>query len=186
MKNIPLLFLCLFIFFVSACSTHSDAVYQTNFNFSKVKNYSIYQRDSTFTNTQNLTDSKRNSIEIAIEKALDHQGFQYQEIDKADMVITYHMLNGKKDDYRDYNKEVLFCHHCLKASNWYNEGDKLKIKLGSLIIDLIDPKRKRSVWRNIAPLKINDKDNSQVVNDKIQQTVMLMLQQYPRHAQDNN
>ncbi len=186
MKNFPLLLLCLVTFFISACSTHSDAVYQTNFNFSKVKNYSIYQRNSTFTNTQNLTDSRRNNIEIAIEKALEQQGFQYQDIDNADIVITYHMLNGKKDDYRDYNQAVLFRHNCLKANNWYNEGSELKLKRGSIIIDLIDPKRNRSVWRSIAPLEIGDKDNSQVVNDKIQQTVVRMFQQYPRHAQGDN
>jgi hypothetical protein len=51
---------------------------------------------------------------------------------------------------------------------------------------LIDPKRNRSVWRSIAPLEIDEKDNSQVVNDKIQQTIVRMLQQYPRYSQGNN
>lgn len=179
MKNITPLLLCLVIFFISACSTHSDAVYQTSFNFSKVKTYSIYQRNSSFTDTQSLTDSKRNSIEIAIEKALEQQGFQYKEIDQADIVITYHLLNGDENDYRAYNKEVLFCQRCLKANNWHNKGTGLQVKKGSLIIDLINPKRKRSVWRVIAPLKLKDKDDSRMVNDKIQQEVALMFQQYP-------
>ena len=133
-----------------------------------------------------MPDSKRNSIELAIEKTLELEGFQYQEVDKADIVVTYHFLNGDKNDYHDYNKEVLFCLHCLKASNWHKEGKALQIKRGSLIIDLIDPKRKRSVWRNIAPLKLDDKDNSQVVNEKIQQEVLTMLQQYPRYSIGNN
>lgn len=178
--------LALLLFSISACSAHSDAVYLTTFNFSNVKTYSIYQRDSTFTETQNLTDSRRNSIEIAIEKILEQQGFQYQEVDKADLVITYHMLNGKKNDYHDYNKEVRFCNLCLKANNWYNKGSGLTVKKGSLIIDLVDPKIKRSVWRSIAPLNIKDKDNSRVVNEKIQQEVMLMFQQYPSYSQNNN
>ena len=174
------------VLLLNACSSHSDAVYQTSFNFANVKTYSIYQRNSTFTETQNLTDSRRNSLEIAIEKALEQQGFHYQEIDKADLVITYHVLNGKKNDYHDYNAEVRFCQHCLKASNWHNEGSGLKVKRGSLIIDLIDPIKKRSVWRSIAPLKLKDKDNSRVVNEKIQQEVMLMFQQYPSYSLNNN
>jgi hypothetical protein len=133
-----------------------------------------------------MTDSKRNSIEIAIEKALTQQGFHYQESDKADIVIAYHLLKGKKSDYRDYNKAVLFCHLCLKANNWYNEGNALQMKQGSLIIDLIDPKRKRSVWRSVAPLKLNDKDNSRTLNDKIQQKVQLMFQQYPHDNLGDN
>jgi len=174
-----LLSLFLVVIFVSACSTHSDAVYQTNFNFSKVKSYSIYQRNSTFTDTQSLTDSRRNSIEIAIEKTLEQHGLQYKESDKADIVVTYHLLKGKKNDYRDYNKAVLFCHHCLKSNNWHSEGQSLEIKQGSLIIDLVDTKQNRSVWRSVAPLNLKDKDNSQIVNDKIQQEVMMMLQQLP-------
>lgn len=172
-------------FFISACGTHSDAVYQSTFSFNKVKTYSIYQRNSSFTTTQNLTDSQRNSIEIAIEKAIEQHGFKYTTVEQADIVITYHLLNGKIDAYRDYNKEVLFCQHCLKANNWYNEGSALKVKRGSLIIDLIDPQRKRSVWRNIAPLRLKDKDNSRVVNDKIQQAVTMMLQQYPYSTLNN-
>jgi len=186
LKNITSLFLLLIISTVSACSSHSDAVYQTSFDFSKVKTYSIYQRDSTFTDTQNLTDNRRNSIEIAIEKTLDQQGFQYQDIAKADLVITYHLLNGNKNSYHDYNKEVRFCQNCLRANNWHNEGSPLKIKQGSLIIDLVDPKKKRSVWRGIAPLKLKNKDNSQVVNEKIQQEVKDMFQQYPRYSFSNN
>ena len=164
---------------LTACSTHSDAVYQTSFDFSKVQTYSIYQRNSTFTETQNLTDTKRNSIEIAIEKSLEKQGLEYQEVDQADIVITYHLLNGKRNDYHDYNKAVLFCHHCLKANNWHKGDNDLKVAFGSLIIDLIDPQKKRSIWRNIAPLKLKAKENSQVTNEKIQQEVLMMLQQYP-------
>ena len=155
-------------------------MYQTSFNFDQVKTYSIYQRDSSFTDTQSLLDSKRNSIEIAIEKSLDKNGFSYRQSDTADLIVTYHFLQGKKEDYHDYNREVLFCDLCLKASNWYSEGSPLKIEQGSLIIDLIDTKRKRSVWRNIAPLKLKNKDNAQITQNKIQQIIESMFQQYPR------
>ena len=180
MLKIVTLICLLFIVPLSGCSSQSDAVYKTNFDFSQVKSYSIYQRNSAFTDTQSLTDARRNSIEIAIEKEFDKQGFIYKENDEADIIITYHLLSRNPDDYRDYNKAVLFCHHCLKANNWYKGSKGLQVKAGNLIIDLIDTKKKRSVWRNIAPLNLKDKDNSREVNSKIQENIATMLAQYPK------
>ncbi len=183
MYKYPLIVLLIFLF-LGACSSSpsNDAIYYKKFNFSNVQSYSIYPRNSEFTETQNISDSQRNGIEIAIEKAMDHQNFQYAPLDEADVVVTYHILSGKPDEYSRYNKAVLFCQHCLKASTWHQSSKAIKLTRGSLVIDLIDPKKKRSVWRNAQELKIKAKDNSREANEKIQQAVKIMLQQYPTRA----
>ena len=163
---------------LAACSTSDNAIYHADFNFSSVSSYSIYERNSDFTDNQNLSDTRRNSIEIAIEKNMAKQSMQYRAPEEADVIVTYHVVH-MASDYKRYNKSVLFCQQCLQANNWHRGSDKLKISQDSLIIDLIDPKRSRSVWRSIQPLKIEPKDNSQEVNEKIQQAVNAMLNQLP-------
>ncbi len=176
-----ILILCFLFLCLTSCTSYSnkDVIYQSAFNFNKVQSYSIYQRNSDFTNAQSLSDAKRNSIEIAIEIAMDGQNFHYVELNKADLVVTYHILTGKRADYSSYNKAVLFCQPCLRASTWQNADKKLPLVRGGLILDLVDPKKKRSVWRSVHPLKIKDKDNSSEVHKKIEEAVQNMLEHYP-------
>ena len=174
-----MLFAVFIMTYLSACSTSNNAIYHNKFNFDAVESYSIYHRNSHFTDTQSLSDTRRNSIEITIEKHMEQAGFIYLPPKSSDIIITYHLVN-KDSDFKRYNKAVLFCQQCIQASNWLKGSDKLTIFKSSLVIDLVDPKRKRSVWRSIQPLKIDDKDNSQEVNEKIYQAVHNMLVQYPR------
>jgi len=176
----------LFLLTLSACSSNQNAgvVYHHSFNFSGVKNYSFYERGSSFTESQNLLDAYRNAIEIAIERTMAKSHFNYAPLEQADIVVTYHVLNGNRQEYSKYNKAIHFCNHCLRASAWQTENRYKEPRLGSLILDIVDPKKQRSVWRSVYPLEIKDKDNSATSNEKIQQAITVMLAQYP--SQLNN
>jgi len=157
----------------------SDAIYHSRFDFEQVSKYSIYQQNTAFAESQNLSRAIRNSIEIAIEKNMEQLNFEYAEVEEADIIATYHIFtNGR--DFSIYNKSVLFCEYCLKANAWQKPDGDLNIRQGALIIDLIDPKKNRSIWRSTQALKIKTKDNSREVNEKIQLAVYSMLKQYPK------
>lgn len=181
-KPLLALFALFALFVISACSSHKNAgvVYHESFDFSLVKSYSFYQRNSAFTETQSLIDTRRNAIEIAIERTMSEKNFDYAELKQADVIVTYHFHNGVSGEYSKYNEVVRFCVHCLRASTWQTKNQYSNLVEGSLILDLVDPKKKRSVWRSTYPLDINVKDNSAKLNDKIQQAVSLMLAQYPK------
>jgi len=174
---VPLLFT-----FLSACSGVKKAgvVYHDSFNFSEVKSYSLYDRNSDFSETQSLLDTRRNAIEIAIERTMAKHNFSYEELDKADVIVTYHVFNGRRNDFSKYNETVHFCTHCLRATTWKTEQQYSLINRGSLILDLVDPKQNRSVWRSVYPLDIEAKENSAETNDRIKQAVSAMLAEYPR------
>lgn len=181
-----LLFLTLLLLFLSACSsTHkAGVVFHEKFDFSQVKNYSLYNRNSPFTDSQNLIDIRRNAIEIAIERSMANQEFNYTEPEKADVIVTYYLLNGVPGEYTKYNNVVRFCVQCLRANTWQTTNQYSNLTKGGLILDLVDPKQKRSVWRSAYPLDIDVKDNSAELNIKIQQAVNLMISQYP-HRQSH-
>jgi hypothetical protein len=177
-----ILVITLVLLLLNACSSTPNVAvaYHGNFNFLQVKNYSLFHRNSPFTDSQNLIDTRRNAIEIAIERSMSNLKFNYIESEKADLIVTYYLLNGKPREYDNYNNVVRFCAQCLRSSAWQTTKQYLKIKKGSLVLDLFDPKKKRTVWRSAYPLNIGTKDNSAELNKKIQQAVSAMLAQYPQ------
>jgi len=179
-KILCLPLLCVFLNACSSSPRSAGVVYHENFDFSQVKSYSLYNRNSPFTDSQNLIDSRRNAIEIAIERTMGNQGFTYAEPEKTDLIVTYYLRNYVADEYAKYNQIVRFCEQCLRASTWQTVNQYSNVTKGSLVLDLVDPKKKRSVWRSVYPLNIDTKDNSAEINDKIQQAVNLMLAQYPQ------
>jgi len=92
--------------------------------------------------------------------------FHFEEVDKNNQL-------------RRYNQGVHYCQACLKMSMEDNDNIKIDTQPGALIIDLIDPKSKRSVWRSSYPLVIKEKENSQEKQTKIKQAISLMMDQYP-------
>jgi len=158
----------------------NPVTYHSGFDFSQVKKYSFYSSGSSFFDSQSLSHTQRNRIELAIEKSLNAQNFVYSDIDSADIIVTYYFVKKNPTEYQNYNKAILFCPYCLKANTWQQDNNEWHAYPGGLIIDLVDPKKNRSVWRSIYPLKHDVKDNSNDLNEKIIKTVDIMLRQYPR------
>jgi len=174
------LLLSLLILNLLGCSSKKNpVVYHHSFDFSQITTYSFYKSDSRFFDSQSLSHSQRNRLEIAIERSLNKQDFTYSDIDNADIIVTYHLAKGKSQDYQNYNKAIRFCTHCLKANAWQKENNDWHVYRDGLILDLVNPKTNRSVWRSIYPLEFKDKDSSTVQNEKIMAAVDIMLTQYP-------
>lgn len=173
---------CLACFIIlSACSVTQIATtsFSDGFDFSKVKSYGTYGRNSVFGDLQNINGAIRNNIELTIEQQFDERGLLYQGIDNADIVIAYHLLNNKNGEFKNYNQQVKYCGYCLNAEKNVRKEIERKFKPGSLVIDIIDPKSQRSVWRSVYPLGFNPQDNSQDIQDKISRAIKTMLFDYP-------
>lgn len=165
---------------VLACSSQQTATakYKHNFDFSLLESYSFYYRNSPFSEYQNISDATRNSIEIAIEKAFEQQGFDYQSPEKADFIVTYHLINIRKE-LDKYNKGVKYCGLCLRSGQAKKNNKSWPMSSGSLVIDILNAKNKRSIWRSVSQLKIKDKDNSHQIQSKIELAVNAMLKNLP-------
>jgi len=171
------------LFFLNACSVNTTAFsrVKNNFDFSKINSYSTFERNSLFSDFQNIADTTRNSIELAIEKILDQRGLQYKKPKDAHVVISYHLITNNFKELKDYNKGVKYCKLCLKWSDNKRKDQKWLLLPGSLILDVVDPKYNRSIWRSVLPLKIEEKDNSSDKQIKIRTALDLMLKQFPRN-----
>jgi len=181
-RNITLFigFLCIFTL-LAGCTSSRSAItqFRTNFDFSQVDSYRFYDRNSDFSDFQNISDSTRNIIELAIEQVLDKNGFIYQIKDDADIIVTYHLIKKNKE-LSEYNKGVGYCSYCLRGGEAQKNKKAFKLIPGSLILDIVNPKSKLSVWRSVYHLKIKtEKDNSQEVQLKIYQAIDAMINKYP-------
>ena len=171
----------LLFFFLNACSSGKVAgvFYHNSFDFSAVNSYSLYDHNSAFSETQGLLDNRRNAIEIAIERTMAKKNFSYAEVEQADVIVTYYVFDGRRSDYSDYNKIVHFCTPCLRATTWQTSSQNSSVNQGDLVLDIVNPKNNRSVWRSIYPLNLKETDNSAKNNEKIKQAITTMLSHYP-------
>jgi len=101
-----------------------------------------------------------------------------QSKDKFDQQPHLGILD-KSTNLKTYNQGVNYCRACLKMSKDGNDNIKIDTQPGALIIDLIDPKSERSVWRSSYPVVIKEKENSQEMQNKIERAISLMIKQYP-------
>jgi len=169
--------------FLSACSNKAaTAKYRSSFNFSSLENYSTYDRNSPFSEFQNISDITRNSIEIAIEQTLDKKGYQYMQVEDADVVVTYHLINRNNQELREYNKGIRYCQWCLKGGSEEINSRHWQMNSGSLIVDFVDTKDNRSVWRSVYPLSIKEKDSSFEIQEKIVSAISSMMSKLPNKA----
>ena len=167
---------------LAACSSINSATtsFRDGFDFSSVESYSTYGRNSAFGDLQNLNDTIRNTIELAIEQGFDENGFRYKISENADVMIAYHLLNQNLAELNKYNQQVKYCGYCLNGGKNSRVELETKLRPGSLILDIIDPKSQRSVWRSVYPLGFKAQDNSQEMQKKISNAVDSMLRDYPR------
>jgi hypothetical protein len=179
-SSVKRLSITLLVLSLSSCSSRDNPViYYDDFDFSQVNNYSFYISGSAFFDSQSLSHAQRSRIELAIEKSLNAQAFNYSDVSDADIIVTYHLVENRPQDYQAYNKSVLFCAYCLRASKWKTKDYDWQVYPGGLIIDLVNPKNNRSIWRSIHPLNFKTKDNSRRTNELIMEAVDAMLSQYP-------
>ncbi|WP_286233767.1 DUF4136 domain-containing protein [Thalassotalea sediminis] len=156
-----------------------QAKHAHNFNFSGLSSYSLYNRNSDFTEYQNMSDTTRNSIEIAIEKVFDRQGWTFKAPDSADIIVTYHIVN-LQSELNLYNRGVKFCRPCLPVKHPQDQPYFSAALPGTLILDLIDVNSNRTMWRGMSRLKINDHDHSIDVHEKVERAVTTLVGTIPR------
>lgn len=174
--------LLLIIVMIQGCAERPkvDTRFRGNFDFSAIESYSLYERNSSFSEFQNISDSTRNSIEIAIEKALDKQGYIYKNPEEADVIVGYHIVN-KPVDLKRYNAGVRYNKYRLQAGaiDSANKAKHLNTVAGSIILDLVDTRKKQSIWRGVGAMAIDEDDNPREVQQKIHAAIALLLMELP-------
>ncbi|MEW6998199.1 DUF4136 domain-containing protein [Colwelliaceae bacterium BS250] len=171
-----LLFISLVTLLISGCSSQTEYRFDQDYDFSQVKTYGIFPRESKFSDIQHLSDFQRNRIEISIENVMEQRNFSYAEYEKADVVVSYFWVGRSLQELREYNKGVKACLGCSPSEQQDLNKD---IKSSMLIIDIIDNANQRSVYRSFVKIKLKEGNSSDENNDLIIEAVAEMLANFP-------
>lgn len=182
MRFVYLFFIFFTLTLLSSCSTQVGHVvdYQHSFPFSNVKSFSLFPRNSNFYNNQSLPDATRNRFELAIESALEAQGFNYVPIDRANVIVSYFSVSENRGQLLKYNRAVRFCLSCSHQPNRQMLADNYPE--GTVIVDILDTKSERSVWRGLFKLSSYAQKSDARKEQAIRAGITSMLSQFPPAA----
>mgnify|MGYP001821154058 CR=1 FL=1 len=156
-----------------ACSSgppKPNVDYKSDYNFSDVKTIAMY-RDSgqvVGDNPLQLSDIQRERIDEALAYALRNKGFEISnDPANADMLLSWHLVTQNKTDvrtwetpaygagygrYGGYNRYSAY--NCWNCRPTHTEVSVHNYTQGTFIVDMIDPKMRKSVWRGITQSRL--------------------------------
>jgi len=163
---------------VAACSSSPpkpEVDYDNQYDFSQVRTVGFYKNSGQVSgdNPLQLSDMQRNRIDDAIRVAVENKGFTFlADSSKADLLLTWHLGTQHKTDVRTstsasygyggyggyrggYNRYSMY--NCWSCSPVHTDVRVTDYTEGTFIVDMIDPKRKQSVWRAVTQSKLKGK-----------------------------
>lgn len=173
------LLVCIGIFFaLIACAPAKPVLdYSDIYNFSAVQSYAMSSRDDMQDSEALISDMTRNRIELAIEAQLDAKGFKSVARDQADVLVAYYVITQERQQITQTERPVYRCRYCAPA--WASDVQVRQYSEGTLIVDVIDSKTGKAVWRGSTAGRIDPKAEMEQRKEQINKAVALVLSGFP-------
>ncbi|MEW6997037.1 DUF4136 domain-containing protein [Colwelliaceae bacterium BS250] len=160
-KSIALVFLL-----ASCASGYQPAVdYNPEYNFSSLKTFAVIETKLEDSQTKslnsNISDLDNDRIIKSLKVNLLNKGMVEAEQTNADMLVRYQLVSKDKIRLRTYNSGLYNCWRCrgIYGANYQQtQVDVKQYVEGTLIIDLVDPKLQKSVWRSVVTDTLKNKE----------------------------
>ena len=160
---------------LSACASgppKPDVDYKADYDFSKVRSVAFFDDSGTVEgdNPLQLSDFQKDRINSALVQALEQKGFVLvDDPAAADMLVSWHLVTQFKTDiqthetgvsmgwYHGYNRYSMY--NCWSCMGPRTEVTSRNYTEGTFIVDMIDPRLQRSVWRSVIHSRISGKQS---------------------------
>jgi len=171
MKYIYLLLLVWLGVGCSSLEVHHD--YDENYNFSKVRTFSITHRvkegESTLVNDR---------ITSALKDVLTTKGYKNVQSDAADLIFVYHYGAKDKVDIRtDY--QMVGIHRYGFGGSMIATQSTYKYTEASIIIDAYNPKTNKIVFRSIGTLELEHQKTPQEKKAYVEKIILKVMKNFP-------
>lgn len=167
----------LFILLQACTPAKPDIDVKDAYPFSAVRSYALMSRDDLQDNESLISDALRNRIELAIEAQMDAKGFQNVARDKADVRVAYRVITRPNRPPSKAGRAEIPCRSCSQESQ--SNFKRRQFDEGTLIIQMIDRKTGKSVWRAVAPGSINPKADMDDRKEQVNKAVAFLLENFP-------
>lgn len=135
---------------VNACATTLEATtdFDERYDFAPVRKLAILPVDRTSLGTINISDMQIARVDEALSTELKNKGYEVvAEPAAADAFISWHLVTEERTDVRTYNSASYY--NCWRCGPSVSDVSVRQYTEGTLIVDMIDPLRNRSVWRAV-------------------------------------
>jgi hypothetical protein len=165
---------CAILVTLAACSSgppKPDVDYKQDYDFREARKLAFY-RDSGAVSGDNplqLSDMQKDRVNEALQNALVYRGFEFvSDPNDADLLVSWHLITQNKTDVRTYDTPAYggayyggysrynrySMYNCWNCAPTRTEVSVQNYTQGSFIVDMIDPKLRKSVWRAITQSKL--------------------------------
>jgi hypothetical protein len=164
MKPVALLTAVTALLLLSACSTtpslEARTDYNREFDFSGVSNIAIQPVQRGNLAAVRISDMQVSRLNEAFTDALQARGLNVVDDNaRADLLMTWHLVTEERMDVRSYNTSSFY--NCWRCGPSVSDVSVRQYTQGTLIVDMIDPVRNRSVWRSIVQTRLRDTNAEQ-------------------------
>lgn len=181
--------LFLSVFLLSGCATtyKTNIDYKQGYNFNQIKTFYIHNSYATEDATKEkvnrfVSDLDNDRLISAINANLQGKGLLATTVEEADIVVKYLVTSKDKTRIRSFNTGFNSCWHCRGFYGAHGSSD-INVKQyveGTIIIDLVDPKLNKSVWRSVVSSAIKNKTTVAEKQIEMQQAVDAMLADFKK------
>ena len=160
------------------CSTLDVSVdYDDSFNFKNAKTFAVVKNNEMADNTL-LNDR----IISAIKNDLKLKNYQESAVESADLIVVFYTKVKEKSQvstsfsgglgYRGYGRGYGYGSGMTTTHQYdYEEG--------TLVIDALNPKTKKIVWRAIGVKELSHKENPQERTEAVNAAVKKIMEKFP-------
>jgi hypothetical protein len=158
---------------MAACASsppEPEVDFNRNFDFTKIRTIAFLPHQvhtSGDSPRALLSDMTVERIDDALHYAIEAKGFNMiYDPSKADALITWHLVAQEKTDVRTYNTGPAMGGYYGRYgaynrrayySCWNCGGTEVSVRQytqGTFIVDIIDPKQNKSVWRSVTQSRL--------------------------------
>jgi len=177
MRNVTGIFTAIAALAIAGCATMNVSSHiERNVNFSEYATYDWGPPDNLPVGDPRLDNNPffNDYLQGAVEKKMAAKGFERATPGAADLLIHYHAsVNQKLDVYTADNRYGYCYGNCEPQVSDY--------ELGTLVIDIVDAKTKKVVWRGWSQDTMNGViDNQARLEKQVDEGVTRMMTLLPR------
>ena len=122
--------------------------YKESYDFSAVKTVAILSHASPPANSALVSDMQMDRINRALSRALQEHGLEIiKDSSSADLLLSWHLVLEEMTDVHGYNNSANY--NCWRCGPAVSDMSISNFTMGTLIVDLIDPRISQSVWRGV-------------------------------------
>jgi len=157
-----------------------------NADFSQLKTYKwITAITNTSKDVIQVTSISDTRIRNAINKQLGVQGYQ-EQTEIADLHINYSVLTEDKTDIQTYNTYGGYSSrwgwgagYGYRGMSAHSGATVRSYKSGTLVIDFVDPKTNKLIWRGLGSERIPSERTAKNMDKLVREVVESILKKFP-------